>query len=256
MASRTHGSLQKPRWRLDLNDLVGLLDQLPDSPFFVKDETLRYVAANTAMLRLCGIRNVRELIGKRAADFFPPRLARHYERLDRTVLASGRALRNRIELSLGTRGTSNWLLFSRMPVVHENGKVHGVAALAQSLPGPDHRFPKYERLAGTVKHIQAHYREPLSLRTLAALAGVSASQLERDFRSVFRSSLQQFHHTIRIDHALRLLEGPPSVTEIAHACGFTDHSAFTRRFRAFTGLTPVAYRKHVRSNSEITAIDI
>jgi AraC-like DNA-binding protein len=33
------------------------------------------------------------------------------------------------------------------------------------------------------------------------------------------------------------------VAEIAQACGYGDHSAFTRQFKATTGLTPSQYRQ-------------
>jgi AraC-like DNA-binding protein len=32
------------------------------------------------------------------------------------------------------------------------------------------------------------------------------------------------------------------VTEIAIACGYHDHSAFTRQFKATVGMTPSEYR--------------
>ena len=34
-----------------------------------------------------------------------------------------------------------------------------------------------------------------------------------------------------------------SVAEVAHACGYSDHSAFTRQFRATVGLTPREFRR-------------
>jgi AraC-like DNA-binding protein len=37
-----------------------------------------------------------------------------------------------------------------------------------------------------------------------------------------------------------------SVTSIGLAVGFFDQSHFTKRFRKFTGMTPLAYRKRFR----------
>ncbi len=53
----------------------------------------------------------------------------------------------------------------------------------------------------------------------------------------------QFITKTRIASASRLLrETDQSVAAIALACGFYDHSAFTRTFRAMTGVTPTQFR--------------
>ena len=46
-----------------------------------------------------------------------------------------------------------------------------------------------------------------------------------------------------LDAASRMLAGEASVAEIALACGYADHSAFTRQFRATVGVTPTQYRR-------------
>jgi len=33
------------------------------------------------------------------------------------------------------------------------------------------------------------------------------------------------------------------IVNVAHACGFADQSAFTRRFRATIGMSPSEYRR-------------
>ena len=35
-----------------------------------------------------------------------------------------------------------------------------------------------------------------------------------------------------------------SIADIAYACEYTDHSAFSRQFKSHTGMTPVQYRSH------------
>ena len=55
---------------------------------------------------------------------------------------------------------------------------------------------------------------------------------------------RQFIAKTRIAAASRLLrEGRQSIAEVALACGFYDHSAFTRAFRAVTGVTPRQFRE-------------
>lgn len=48
---------------------------------------------------------------------------------------------------------------------------------------------------------------------------------------------------VRLEHARRLLHTELPITEVALQCGYTDHSAFTRQFKALTGFTPRQYRQ-------------
>jgi AraC-like DNA-binding protein len=50
----------------------------------------------------------------------------------------------------------------------------------------------------------------------------------------------------RLEAASRMLAGDSSVSDIAQACGYADHSAFTRQFRATVGVTPSEYRLLLR----------
>ena len=50
---------------------------------------------------------------------------------------------------------------------------------------------------------------------------------------------------VRFEAALDLLRSGRPVTEVAHACGYADQSAFTRRFRASIGMSPSEYRRSI-----------
>ena len=74
------------------------------------------------------------------------------------------------------------------------------------------------------------------------ITGFSLSKLERSFRKVFQMTPQQVLTRLRIQIALHLLHGQDSVASIGQACGFTDQSAFTRKFKAEVGMAPRQYR--------------
>jgi AraC-like DNA-binding protein len=48
--------------------------------------------------------------------------------------------------------------------------------------------------------------------------------------------------------AMHLLHGNESIACIGQACGFSDQSAFTRKFKAETGFSPRAYRARIGGN--------
>jgi len=230
---------------LDLGLVVGLFARQDASPFFIKDAALRYVTANPAMARLCGARSVAAMIGKRAAAFFPSGAAARYELLDAAVLTSGMAIVDKLELAIG-HGAQAWLLFSRLPVRDLGGQIIGVAASARWLADVSRAQPGYARAAAAIAELESRFDAPLDITGLAGRCGVSASQLERDFHSLFGMSPQRYLHKLRIEQALGLLTGTNSVAAIAQACGYADQSAFTRRFRTDIGLTPSEWRRRNR----------
>ncbi|WP_426107732.1 helix-turn-helix domain-containing protein [Massilia sp. TSP1-1-2] len=50
----------------------------------------------------------------------------------------------------------------------------------------------------------------------------------------------------RLGAAMGMIESDRthSIADIAYACGYTDHSAFSRQFKSHTGMIPVQYRSH------------
>jgi len=234
---------------LPLEALQLLMDQLPESPFFVKDRELRYVAANGAMARLCGTAPG-AMLGRRAGDFFPEPLARHYEALDRQVLASGRPLTNQLERSAMRAGSVQWLIYARTPIVDASGEPVGVAGVSRRLRQPDRRHPTYERVSRAMAALRTACDRPLELLAIARDSGVSVSQLERDFAQILELTPRDIHTMARIDRALELLGRGMTVARVAQECGFADHSAFTRRFRALVGRTPVEYARQARRTGD------
>lgn len=228
--------------------LEEMFDQYPDSPFFIKDAELRYVAANDAMVRFCGAAKKSDLLGQRVSAFFPDEF-RKYEDLDRQVLATGEPVIFHLDQSIIAGRPLIWLLFHRYPLHDPRGNVTGIIAMSRQLEHPGAKNSTYSRLVQVVDHITQHSASPLNLAVLAGLAGVSVSQLNRVFRKVFGMTPRDLHLKIRFKKAVAMMETNHSIAEIAHACGYADQSAFTRRFREMTGLTPSQYRQSLSSRS-------
>ena len=219
-----------------------LFDQLPDVVFFVKDTAGRYVVVNLTLVARCGYRHKSDLLGKSPLDLFPAELGAGYARQDRQVIATGQAIHNQLELHFYANRARGWCLTHKAPLTDRDGGIIGLAGISRDLHAPDQTNPAYERVAGALAHIQAHYADPLTLRGLARIAGMSVVQLERYTRRILYLTPKQLIIQTRLEAATRLLERPGSVAEIAHACGYADQSAFCRQFRAATGLSPSAYR--------------
>jgi len=113
---------------------------------------------------------------------------------------------------------------------------------AQSVGVNDPQHSAVRRLAKAVNFIREKYSQPLQVNRIAERAGVSESQLQRDFSQLLAMTPRQFQQRIRIERALELLEEGGRITDVAYHCGFSDHSAFSRLFRRLMGISPRRYR--------------
>jgi AraC-like DNA-binding protein len=240
------------------NDLVeALFGHVPDAAFALKDSSLRYQRANAAMVDLCGARDRAELVGKSAHDSFTE--APLYESWDRDVLRTRRPVKDKLDYCSRLRGRPVWLLTSVWPVIGGGGAAVAVASLSRVLQAPDRRKAMYARLADIIDYIHANISSSIDIAHLAQRASISVSQLERDFLKLFGVPPRRYLTKIRFEAALEMLNSGGSIAEVAHACGYPDQSAFTRRFRAAVGMSPRDYRracsprKGVVANSGLTS---
>jgi len=82
---------------------------------------------------------------------------------------------------------------------------------------------------------------------LAAELGMSARQLRQSL-SERHLNLRNIQDAVRREAALHWLSQPDILlTDIAHACGFSEQSAFQRAFRRWTGLTPVQWQQQTKA---------
>jgi AraC family transcriptional regulator of arabinose operon len=94
------------------------------------------------------------------------------------------------------------------------------------------------------RHIADHVAEPLSLRTIAAAAGVAPAHLSRLFRAHLATTPMAYVWDRRVDAGVELLTGTGlPVGAIAERCGFRTSFHFARRVRRATGATPTEIRR-------------
>ena len=93
--------------------------------------------------------------------------------------------------------------------------------------------------------IQHRFSEPgLAVSSIAEEVGISDSKLSLEFKRVYQETPLEFITFCRMHRAQRLLRTTVMpVTDIAVECGYYDISAFNRRFKTYTGLTPKQFRQ-------------
>jgi PAS domain S-box-containing protein len=225
--------------------MVELFEQLPEVAFFVKDVAGRYTAVNVSLLRRTGLRERSDLIGKTVQDVFPPDLAARFELQDAEVLRSGRPVRDQLELHWNTSQQRSWCLTTKLPLRDAAGTVTGLVGISRDVNPPGETPEVPAAVAEAVTWLQQHYGGTLSATSLAAKAGMPAGRFARITKRLFGLSPQQMIAQTRLQAAARLLETTTgSIAEIALACGFADHSAFTRAFKSALGHTPMQHRSN------------
>lgn len=106
---------------------------------------------------------------------------------------------------------------------------------------PPHVDP---RLARAVAMIEARFDQPITVRELAAEAGMSQSRFFARFFEAYGTTPHAALSETRLRAAQRLLsDSSLSIAEIAVRTGHGDQSALTKRMRAALGVTPGAWRK-------------
>jgi len=103
-------------------------------------------------------------------------------------------------------------------------------------------------LVRVVARLEAGYRDPVSLGSLAELAGVHPVHVARVFRRHQGCTIGAFVHRLRVLHASReIAAGTTSLAATAVDAGFYDQAHMNHVFKAITGMTPSHYRLVVHS---------
>lgn len=221
-----------------------LFDCLSDVVFFIKNERGQYVVVNQTLVERCGLREKRELIGRKVSEVFPLSLARGYQAQDEDVLRSGTAIRDQLELHFYSGGGRGWCLTNKLPLRDRDGRIAGLVGVSKDVRAASERSEDYSQVARVLQQIHAQFEKPLRVRDLAAQAGLSEYQFEQRIKRIFQLTPGQLIQKIRMDAAeRRLRETRDAIAEIALACGYGDQSAFTRQFRQTTGFSPAEYRR-------------
>src|SRR4029453_15228925 len=103
-------------------------------------------------------------------------------------------------------------------------------------------MPQARHLLRAKDLIDARYREPLDVPTLARAAHLSPAHFSREFRRTLGETPHQYLLTRRLERAAALLRNTDrSVADICLTVGLTSIGSFTTSFPGTTGPPPTAY---------------
>lgn len=228
---------------IDSGLLAELFDLSPDVAFFIKDRDGRYVLVNNSLVARHGLNSKSDVIGKRPCDICPGEFGQIPSEQDQKVLRTGKPLIDHLEMQWHRPHNPVWCLTTKLPIRDTNNVVVGLIGFSrdirQSLEPQD--IPA--SLVRALREFEKHLSSDVTPAVLAERSNLSAQRLSRLTKRLFGLTPSQLITKTRIAAASRLLrDSAETISTIAHACGFCDHSAFTRAFRSATGVTPSEYR--------------
>ena len=105
--------------------------------------------------------------------------------------------------------------------------------------------PSYEVSFDRIcEYIDTHYFDELTVKSLAAMCGLSHSTFSLNFYRRYQMTCKEYITTTRINAAENmLLFSNHDVSFIAHEVGYTDCSYFIRCYKKIKGITPKQARK-------------
>lgn len=105
------------------------------------------------------------------------------------------------------------------------------------------------RINKTFDYIESNLEKSMTLEELAKVANFSKFHFNRIFHSIVGETPFQFILRVRIERAATLIASnkKESISEIAHKCGFSDISIFSRNFKNYFQVSASQYRS-VKSN--------
>lgn len=88
-------------------------------------------------------------------------------------------------------------------------------------------------------YLHSNLNNASNIANLAIEAGMSESKLRKLFKQTFGIGIFEYHQSIRIQEAARLLkEERLSVSEVGYQLGYTNLSYFSRVFEKYMGMKP------------------
>ena len=110
------------------------------------------------------------------------------------------------------------------------------------------RYKKLDKLSVITEYIKNHYREELTLESVAYEFNYSPTYLSRMFQKYAKTNYKAYLQSVRIEYAFKeFANSNCTVNEVAIRNGFPNSKAFSKEFQRAYGILPSEYRKRQKN---------
>lgn len=228
----------------DLRQILDPLERIPGAMFMIKNLDSRYIYMSRGLRDAIHLAPEFEVVGRTDFDLFPKLIAQSFRQNDLAVFKHGQPLINEVHAVGFFTHAMKWAYSSKFPLRDRKGKVVGLITINELYNDVVGEDAELNRLLPALQHIIENYAERITIGELARRCSYSESQFARLFKQHMKMTEYAFVEQVRIHHATEALKHrSTSIIQIALDRGFYDHSAFVKRFKKFTGTTPLRYRR-------------
>ena len=91
---------------------------------------------------------------------------------------------------------------------------------------------------------------PIYVEDMASKSNMSTFHFARSFKKSTGHSPHQYLTTMRLEKSVTLLTAGVRIADVASASGFSDQAHYTRVFKKHYNVTPAAYRRKMKKESQ------
>jgi AraC-like DNA-binding protein len=234
---------------LGIEQILQMFDLLPSTIFWIKDAQSSVIYANNKYVEHLGLHTLQQILGKSDLDFFPPHIAKQFISDDQRVM-KGQVITDRIELNMLKTGDFAWFSTSKRPLFDQSKNIVGTYGFTQLMNKTSQVLSSIDAIKAPVEYVRENFHRDICVKELANAAFLSVSALERRFKKYLSKTPKQFINEIRLENARRMLiESKLPIVEVAYRCGFSEHSYFSRQFKALFGTLPSQLRETLYKDS-------
>lgn len=233
---------------IDLRQILDPLERIPGAMFMIKNLESRYIYMSRVLREAIHLPATFDVVGRTDFDLFPKIIAQTFRQNDQQVFKHGKPLINEIHATGFFDHPTQWCYSSKFPLRNGHGKVVGLITINEMYNDVMGADAELNRLLPAIDHITRHYADSITVGDLARCCGFSESHFARLFRHRMNMTVYAFVEQVRMSHAIDAIRRSNTpVAQIAVECGFYDPSAFVKRFKRFTGTTPLRHRRNHQS---------
>lgn len=228
---------------LSIKQVIEVFDLMPDTKFWIKDLEGNFVHVNKYFLEHSGIRSLSNIIGYNDNHIAASHIAEQFIVDDKKVI-QGHVVNERLEMNSVKNGKLSWFTTSKRALRDQSGKIVGTYGITRHLNKTSEVLSGLNAVQTPVEYIKNNYMNDICIDKLASVAHLSVSALERRFKKYLAKTPKQFLNEIRLENARRLLvETNRSISDIANATGFSEHSYFSKQFKKMFDQLPSQFRE-------------